>query len=101
MANEGIDSPDREPQSPSRSISQKVSMADVLGQTVCRDSNNRQAGACPYRFAICYLLFAIAFEPLARMPPDWIELGRLRENNKVPERGDYSRRDQTAIDLNF
>ena|SRR5258708_682931 len=33
--------------------------------------------------------------------PNWIELGRLRENNKVPERGDYSRRDQIAIDLNF
>jgi hypothetical protein len=58
MANEGIDSPDREPQSPSRSISQKVSMADVLGQTVCGDFNNRPAGASPYDLlsAIRYLL---------------------------------------------
>jgi hypothetical protein len=73
ITNEGIDSPDREPQSPSRSISQKVSVADVLGQTVYRDCNNYH----------------------------WIELGRLRENNKVPERSDHSRRDQTAINLNF
>jgi hypothetical protein len=72
MTNEGNGSPDREPQSPSRSISQTVSVADVLGHTVCRDSNNYH----------------------------WIELGRLREKNKVPERSDYSRRDQTAIDLN-
>src|SRR5260221_5252128 len=67
MANEGIGSPDREPQSTSRSISQKVSVPDVLGQTVCWDSNNHHAGAHPNRFAICYWLSAIAFEPLARM----------------------------------
>ena len=73
VTDEGNGSPDREPQSPSRSISQTVLVADVLGHTVCRDSNNYH----------------------------WIELGRLRENNKVPERSDYSRRDQTAIDLNF
>src|ERR1700730_15640256 len=34
MANEGIGSPDHEPQSPSRSINQTVSVADGLGQTV-------------------------------------------------------------------
>jgi hypothetical protein len=51
MTNEGIGSPDREPQSPSHSISQVVSVAH------------------PYPFAIGYWLSAIAFEPLARMPP--------------------------------
>jgi hypothetical protein len=49
---------------------------------------------------ICYLLFAICYciRASGEKAP---ELGRLRENNKVPERADYSRRDQAAIDLNF
>jgi hypothetical protein len=76
-----VGSPDREPQSPSRSISQTVSVADVLGQTVYRDSNNHHAGrilpVCYLLSAICYLLFAIAFKPLARMRPIWMQLGRL------------------------
>jgi hypothetical protein len=80
MTNEGIDSPYREPQSPSRSISQKVSVADVLGQTVGRDSNNHHAGAHPTD-----LLSAIGY---------WLL-------HSSPERADYSRRDQTAIDLSF
>jgi hypothetical protein len=73
MANEGIGSLDREPQSPSRSINQTVSVAHVLGQTVFLDSNNHHQ----------------------------TELGRLREYSKVPGCSDYSGRDQTAIDLNF
>src|SRR5258708_358177 len=58
MTNEGNGSPDREPQSPSRSISQTVSVADVLGHTVCRDSNNHHAGAHPtdLLYSIRYLL---------------------------------------------
>jgi hypothetical protein len=101
MANEGIDSPDREPQSPSRSISQKVSMADVLGQNCLPGFQQPPSGSVS--LPICYLLSAIGYCIRAsdENAPDWIELGRLRENNKVPERGDYSRRDQTAIDLNF
>ncbi len=52
---------------------------------------------------MCYLLSAICdcIQASGENAPNWIELGRLRENNKVPERGDYSRRDQIAIDLNF
>ena len=90
MTNEGNGSPDHEPQSLSRSISQTVLVADVLGHTVCRDCNNHHAGAhlTDMLYAICYCIQASG-----ENAPDWIELGRLRENNKVPERSDYSRRD--------
>jgi hypothetical protein len=73
MTNEGNGSPGREPQLPSRSISQTVSVADVLGHTVGRDSNNHH----------------------------WAQLGRLREYSKVPDCTDYSGHNETAIDLNF
>jgi hypothetical protein len=73
MTNEGNGSPDHEPQSPSRSISQKVSVADVLAHTVSRNSDNHH----------------------------WMHLTRLREHSKVPDCTDYSRRNETAINLSF
>jgi hypothetical protein len=114
MTNEGNSLPDREPQSPSRSISQTVLVADVLGQTVYRDSNNHHAGrilpVCYLLSAICYLLSAICYllsaicyciQASGENAPDWMQLGSLREYSKVPDCSDYSGRNETAIDLNL
>jgi len=100
MTNEGNGSPDREPQPPSRSISQTVSVADVLGQTVYRDSNNHHAGRI---LPVCYLLSAICYciQASGENAPDWMQLGRLRKYSKVPDCTDYSGHNDTAIDLNF
>ena len=61
---------------------------------------HRQNGCSGTHTIIGYLLLAIGY-CIRASGENAPELGRLRENNKVPERADYSRRDQTAIDLNF